>query len=77
MMPSHGNWVGMDLGISWENGNRTGFPPRSHSVELAALQGDRTWAFQTRPQPQLRTHDLYASVVSAAFRGANLIYAIG
>jgi hypothetical protein len=31
---------GMDLGISWENGNRTGFPPGPHSVELAALQRD-------------------------------------
>ncbi len=36
------NWVGIDLGISWENGNRTGFPPGPHSVELAALQQGRT-----------------------------------
>src|SRR5713101_6379788 len=35
--PSHGNCLGIDLGISWENGNRTGFSRRPHSVELSSL----------------------------------------
>ncbi len=45
----------MDLELSWENGNRTGFPPGPHSVELAALQRDRTPDFQTCPHHPRRT----------------------
>ncbi len=45
----------MDLELSWENGNRTGFPPAPHSVELAALQRDRTPDFQTCPHHPRRT----------------------
>ena len=42
VISSHGNWVGIDLGISWENGNQAGVSPGPHWVEIAALQRDRT-----------------------------------
>jgi hypothetical protein len=74
MMPSHGNWVGMDLGISWENGNRTGFSPRSHSVELAALQGDRTQDVQSHPHLRTRTNDLLTPVTIRSLRGSVQIW---
>ena len=31
-------WVGMGLGISWENGNRTGFPPACTRLGSAVLE---------------------------------------
>lgn len=38
---SHGNWVGIDLGLSWENGNWTGFPWHARSFWLLLAGADQ------------------------------------
>jgi hypothetical protein len=43
----------MDLGISWEHGNRTAFSRVPHPVELAALQRDWTKALGLTIPPSL------------------------
>ena len=51
---SHGNWVGMGLGIFRENGNRTGCPPGPHSIELSSLEGEtRRRLFRPAARPSM------------------------
>ncbi len=39
----------MDLGMSWENGNRTGFSQGPDSVELTAVQAKPDTGFSDPP----------------------------
>src|ERR1700730_9215760 len=55
----------MDLGIPWENGNRTGFPRVRSRSSPAILERDQTQGFETRRHLLTQTDDL---LVAATIR---------
>src|SRR5260370_42534400 len=66
----------MDLGIPWENGNRTGFPRVRSRSSPAILERDQTRGFETRRHLLTQTDDLPVSATIRRLRSVDLTWLV-